>query len=512
MTYYTDRKVAYYDERALLKSSDSELRSQRGYYDMNSKNAYFYGNVTAVNPDFFLKSDSLIFNTEMERAFFIAPTIINQGASKIYCESGYYDIDDKEAKFADNAQYKKEDEISTADTIFYSSINDKITLTGNAIYRKTNEYAKAEIIDYDQKNDIISLTGDAYYENETSKVKGEKIVYNKVTDRFITKGRSSVSDKGSILEAEDIDYDKKTGNGIAIGDVIFKDTINNSSIYCDTLLLTKNDSLESSKAIGFNLKPQIISIDDDNDTLFISADTLYSYKIVKQLDSLTLDTIQYMLGDNDVKIFKSDFQAVADSLIYNDKDSLFTLFDKPIVWSDSTQIFGDTIEMYLKNKKIDRMHFIQKAMIVNTSDMIYFTQIQGKTIFADFLDNKINKMKVQGNARSLYYMQDEAKAYVGVNKTDCSLIIFNFSENEIQNIRFYINPISEALPMKNTNHESLKLDGFKWYGERRPLLNQIRTFKIFAEPLAPEPTLENIELLDSVQEKIEIPSADLSEK
>ncbi len=475
MTYHLDRKLAKYNNKALLKSKDAELKSQSGYYDLESGVSYFYGNVTATNPDFFLKSDSLIFMTKSERAKFIAPTIIHQGQAKIYCETGFYDIDDKLAEFSTNAQYQKEDETATADTIYYDVNMDLIRLSGDAIYQTTTDYAEADEIIYQQKEDVIILIGDAYFSNDKNNVRGEKIIYDKAKEQFITSGRSRIEDNSTILSAEDIDFNQQLGFGIAVGDVNLRDTVENGVMYCDTLLLFDNDSLQKSIAIGEFMRPQFISVDGDNDSLYVSSDTLISFQQEALIDSLTRDTIKYLVGDNDVRIYNNEFQAKSDSMSYNSRDSLFTLFGNPVVWSDSTQIIGDTVKMYLKNKKVERMEFIKNAMIISTSDLIYYNQIQGKNIYVDFSDNKIDKMKVKGNARSVYYLQDEkTKLYSGVNTTDCSLIIFNFNDSKIQNIRFYIDPKSEALPMEGTDHLALRLEGFEWNEKDRPVLGTLR--------------------------------------
>jgi hypothetical protein len=78
-------------------------------------------------------------------------------------------------------------------------------------------------------------------------------------------------------------------------------------------------------------------------------------------------------------------------------------------------------------------------------------------------------MDVIGNARSLYYMLDEFKAYIGVNSTECSSIRFTFSENDIKSIKFFTSPRSQILPMRGTNHEDINLDGFNWRFSERPM-------------------------------------------
>jgi hypothetical protein len=77
-------------------------------------------------------------------------------------------------------------------------------------------------------------------------------------------------------------------------------------------------------------------------------------------------------------------QAVADSLVFAKSDSVFTMYKYPIVWSDSTQVSGDTIDLFLKDKKLDKMKVKSQANILNSPDLLFFNQIQGRIIESFF--------------------------------------------------------------------------------------------------------------------------------
>jgi hypothetical protein len=171
----------------------------------------------------------------------------------------------------------------------------------------------------------------------------------------------------------------------------------------------------------------------------------------------------------DVRVFKSDLQAICDSLIYSTKDSIFRFFEQPVIWSDTSQFLADTIQMSLKNKKIDRIFLTNKSFILNSPDQIYFNQIKGKNIIAYFQEGNLRRMEVEGNAESVYYALDEAKAYVGVNKTVCSRMVLLFGDNEVEKIKFYTQPTAKLEPMQQADHNALKLEGFNWVIEKRPL-------------------------------------------
>ena len=83
----------------------------------------------------------------------------------------------------------------------------------------------------------------------------------------------------------------------------------------------------------------------------LASDTMTSKDLaINEKDS----TNRYFEAYRNVRIFSDSMQAVADSMFYSFKDSIFRLFQKPIVWSNKSQITGDTILVFTKNKKADR--------------------------------------------------------------------------------------------------------------------------------------------------------------
>lgn len=138
------------------------------------------------------------------------------------------------------------------------------------------------------------------------------------------------------------------------------------------------------------------------------------------------------------------------------------------MWADTTQMSSDTIRIQMKNEAIDRVFLEQKAIIINSEDDGFYNQIKGKKITAFFKEDAIDRMLVEGNAESIYYGLDENGAYVGVNKTACSEMMIYFKDGEADRIKFLVQPQGAADPMKDVDHNSMRLDGFKWIFDARP--------------------------------------------
>ena len=77
-------------------------------------------------------------------------------------------------------------------------------------------------------------------------------------------------------------------------------------------------------------------------------------------------------------------------------------------------------------------------------------------------------IRAKGNAESIYYAQDEGNKYIGVNKATSDIIDMYFEEKKPQKVVFRSNLQGTTYPMRQVNHDELRLRGFKWLDNLRP--------------------------------------------
>jgi lipopolysaccharide export system protein LptA len=609
LTYDSESKIATYLTGATLTDDTTFLKSTRGYFHAKTDDIFFKDSVVVVNPDFTLRSDTLKFNARTKKVTFLAPTLIVQDTARIYTESGFYDINKKYAEFNKNPQYVKNDQKAWSNRMTYDGNKEEVTLIGDAHFEDSVSIASAEVIRHNEKTGVTVLEGNAFFQDKDRTLTGDTITYDSKNETYSTRGRSHIVDSEQILDADRVDYLKEREVGIATGNVIFTDTLEKMTVFCEYAEHSKKrDFLKAyggRDSLGQPARPLLIKV-IDGDSLFISADTLMSFvpvdsakstkndgqrltsteplidisrpdslqedtvfserflKITKgqsldsvqmavrdslQLDTMILadsslvqilqkplDTIPSdvqqemekengeitelidrpdlepiddpvdttatplldLLGDldfeedqtlnvepaknrgkdkkeerlilafKDVRIFKSDLQAICDSLSYSSLDSTFRLFRKPIIWSDTSQFTAEHIRIQLADGAIDKIFMDEKSFIVNTPDELFFNQIKGRNSIAYFDSSELRHVRVVGNAESVYYALDDAEAYIGVNKTVCSEMKIIFGNNEVEGIVFYDKPSANLYPMKEADHDGLKMEGFSWQLEKRP--------------------------------------------
>lgn len=464
LNYNLKTDVGTYLNGATITNDTTFITSKRGYYYTQLDEIFFKDSVVVFDSSFTMRSDTLKFNTETRIATFLGPTLITQDSSKIYCESGFYNTRTKLAEFRNNPQYVKGDQQALADILRYDGNKKEVTLEGNAQFKEGERIATADLIRYEEETETSYLEGNAWSRDTSQTVSADTIVYNSKNETYSTRGRSFISDPPQILEANQVDYDKEREIGVAFGDVIWRDTSENLTILCELADYDQSqDYLKASGGNGEFDRPMLIT-EIDGDSLFMVSDTLISQKA----DTLAGDTSRILLAYFDVRIFKSDLQALCDSLIYHTADSLFKMYDNPIIWSDTTQFKADTVTIQLANNKIDRIFLYNNSFMVNSPDELFFNQIKGKNSTAFFEEGELRRVFVEGNAESVYYALDDEDSYIGVNQAICSEMMILFGNNEVEGIKFYAQPKATLFPMEKADHGALQMPGFSWEIGRRP--------------------------------------------
>jgi lipopolysaccharide export system protein LptA len=463
--YDLENKIATYHNGATLSNGKSQLSSQHGYYHVAQNQVYFRGDVIVTDPEYTLRSDTMSFNTVTQTVQFLAPTRITQRDSRLYTEGGYYDLKNNNAVFDKNPQYEREQQRGRAEVIRYNGTTKTYQLEGQAHIVEPERLVEADTIIYHADTEQAVLIGHAHYKDSTQDITGAAITYDGRNKRYQLAGRGRVSDPPNIIEANTLDFNDVLGNGLAEGDVIWQDTTAKTILLAARIDYNKqSDFIQAFGGFGNTRRPLLKSL-LDNDTLYLSADTLTSFRPDTASDH------RLLLAYRDVRIFKSDMQALCDSLSYHGADSIFWLFkidSLPIVWSDTSQFTADTILIGMKNSKIDRIWLRQNAFMLNSPDEQLFNQIKGRDCTAFFRDNKIQEMLVEGNAQALYYTRNEDDEYVGLNETFCAEMRMFFSGNQVDGIRFYTEPSGKFTPMGKAGAKNRKLEGFFWETSRRP--------------------------------------------
>lgn len=415
LTYDGDKKIAYLRNKVVFtKLETATLYTDFLDYDRKSNKAKYFNNGKLV--------DSTNTLTSLK---------------------GYYDVNTNMASFKTNVVGVNKQYTMTSDTLQYNSKNKFI------YFRSTTQLKDTE-------------GGTAYYENgfyDTRQKKSDLTSGNFETPAYIL--------KGTKLFLDDIKkYYKARGN------VILTSKEENMHIYGDDGFLDKKNGI--SKVYGH---AYVARVTEENDTLFISADTLIS------IDSKDPKK-KRLLAFHNVRIFKSDLQGVADSLAYVASDSTIYFYRDPVLWANGNQMTADSIRILLVKKQIDRIYMVSNSFVASEDSLSNFNQIKGRKMTAYFAGKQIHHVNVEGNGESIYYALQEKEIeeegvketitiVSGMNRIICSNMLINFKAGKVSNINFYVMPDASYIPPHELKKDQTRLKGFIWRGTDRPTREQV---------------------------------------
>jgi lipopolysaccharide export system protein LptA len=287
----------------------------------------------------------------------------------------------------------------------------------------------------------------------TNKLIPEELSLSEKKKRRRKKNRTIAPAKDSAIVSATLPKDSSSADNPAR--IILQKLTNDSSMHETKADSAITDSLQadSLKALRGKLPDSLKTIEKSITDSSNKADT----------------SIRYFLAFHHVKIFNDSLQSVCDSLFISSKDSVFRLYYSPVVWSGNTQIAGDTIFLYTKNKQPERLYVFENGMIVNRTKEGFFNQMAGKTINGYFIDGKIDYMRVKGSqAESIYYLQDEDSAYIGMNRATGDVIDLYFKNDDIIKVLFVNSVEGKMYPMSQIPEDQRRLKDFKWLDSERP--------------------------------------------
>jgi hypothetical protein len=199
------------------------------------------------------------------------------------------------------------------------------------------------------------------------------------------------------------------------------------------------------------------------DSLFLHADTISAITIAD-----TAAGYRLMKAYHKCKIYSKRLQTRCDSLTYSFRDSVIRFYQDPIMWTEEYQLVSDSMAIFTKNRQADRLELYNSAFVISMIDTIRYNQIKGRTLTGYFKDNELDKIDINGNAESIYFLID-GNEITGVNQSRCARIEAFVRDGKVNEIIDHGNPEGVIDPPSlTTDPAELKLEGFVWFDHLRP--------------------------------------------
>ena len=316
----------------------------------------------------------------------------------------------------------------------------------------------SDTLKYHTETKVATILGPSDIYNEDNHIYSERGFYNTLDDVAELMDRSILTSDGRKMTGDSLYYDRRLGYGEAFYNVEMNDTLNRNMLLGDYCYY--DERTENAYSTG-----RAVAVDySQKDSLFIHADTLKMNSYNLQTDSVYRD----ILGYHKVRMYRTDLQGVCDSLAYNSIDSCITMYYDPILWTESQQLLGEEIKVYMKNNQVDWAHIINQTLVVEQKDEEHYNQISGKEIKAYFRENELHEVDIVGNVLVVFYPQEEDSTMIGMNTSETSRLNMFFEQQRID--KMIMSPKSNGVlyPMDQIPEDKLRLSNFFWFDYIRP--------------------------------------------
>jgi len=470
---------AYFYERTNSLDAFGHVRFVQGdtlegtgevlYYDGNTKIARLHHNVVLTHVTTVLRTDSLNYDRHRNLAYYFTGGTIRDGQDLLSSLWGSYNVATKTAEFRSNVHLQ----------------NESFTLDADSLVYQTAEHIAKLVV----PTTIV-------YEDETTILSSDGW-YNTSTEHSMLLDRSRiVHQNGKQLTGDTIFYDRRQGIGNVFGHMEMSDTVQQLT------LLGNYGIMREKEKSGFATDSAYILDWSQPKKSYIHADTIFTEQVQYTDTSGRDTTYRQVRAFFHVRGWSEEYQFVCDSMVFNGRDSIVTMYHEPVCWSRENQISSDTIYIYLNDSTIDYIYGVGSALGIKQEGEAEFDQLSGKELKAYIRGRVLSEVQVSGNAETVFYPRNDDSTYVGVNKSQSSYVNIFFENNKIHHVLFTTATSGTLYPLSQITPEETRLVGFFWATQERPY----SPLNIFDQPQRTiRPVQKAISATDEEEETVIVP-------
>lgn len=504
--YYTKDSVGFFFDGGVMQSSDGNImESRKGYYYGKEKRFSFQDAVEVFVDSTFIVSDIIDYYTETQLVEFGKATTGWKDENMLFANRGTYNRGTtvfnltKDGYIISAEQEVRGDDILYNRTSGYAEINRNVQITdtvqrvimlGDLAILERQPYTniiltkKPAIAMYsveDGRRDTLFMRADTlkYYKKPLSMIDSVTIAASAERRRLINLDPLIDIDKQAALMNPNRKRDNSlkppvkkeetssgAGGGLEIEQVgVAKEIADSVSVHItDSTTLQTADSVKMHRAemkFSDSLKIQ----PSDSLSALISDSLSIADSTVIEKDTALVTFVE---AYHKLRLYRGDIQAVADSLIYTNLDSIARFYVKPILWSDITnQVTSDSMQVLVVDNALKKANFLSNAFIATQEDTVHYNQIKSTEMMAYFSNNDIYRFDALGGVTSAFYLQEDS-IFTSINIEESKLMTARFKNRELQHVRSISDVKSDVKPLFNLPLSEQRLRGFEWYDTLRP--------------------------------------------
>lgn len=401
--------------------------------------------VRLINRDVTLTTDVFNYDMGIELGYYEVGGVLTDKENKLDSWYGEYSPSSKDALFRENVHLNSLGENDTLDIY-----------TEEMLY---NTFTHIAILD--TTSTIISADGTIFTTSG---------VYNTETSQADLYQRSLVvASNGNTLTGDTLYYDRNLGFGEAFGNIELTDTTNKVILNGDYGFYF--EIADSALVTGRALAKEYSS---PSDTLFMHGDTIRTFLVItpeKALnDSVTIpaDTTHHLIASPHVKFYRTDLQGLCDSMTFVQRDSMMYMNYHPVVWNETKQIFGNVIQVHLRDSTADWAKLPEFGFMAEWIDEEFYNQLTGKEMYATFANGTLKHLDVSGNVQAIMLPMENDSTYNKIANIESSFLSADFKNQNIEYLKMWPETPGTMTPLYLAKKSLFYLPQFRWLEPLRP--------------------------------------------
>ncbi|MCE5321232.1 MAG: hypothetical protein LLF93_09070 [Bacteroidales bacterium] len=467
LDYHTKDSVArFFSGGSMIDEKGNTIESSEGVYESKLKRFRFLNNVEMKVDSAIIKSDSLAYLTQAKRTIFLGETHAWQDSLYLRANSGWYQKDSEQYLFSDSVFVLTNKQEVWADTLFYDKKKGEAELFSNIQIVDTTQKALF-FGDYgkytkDPFNVILAKNPSAGYYTADSTAR-DTLFIAADTLRYYTRKVFELDSSYVSLSKTRLKQSKVDPLEALIKNVTQKNMLaakgaaqSGKTPVTGKPPVRKPQATTAPAPVKDTLKPALIP-DDPKKAMAGDSTT-----VIKDTTA-----VRFALAYKKVRIFRSDMQAIADSLVFNSIDSIARMYRDPVMWNEGSQFTADSIQFVMSKNRLVKAELISSAYYISKQDSLYFNQIKSADMIGFFSGNKLNRFDALGGVSLLFFLAEDS-IITSVNQKECKFLSAAIDSGKLQRVKYYDNIKSDMYPVVKLETGKDKLKGFIWRDSARP--------------------------------------------
>lgn len=409
----------------LVQGDTLYLNSAYAEYNGNLKMAFATGKPVMRSPDMTLRTDTIHFDRNKQEAYYDSPGTIVNKENTLKSKAGRYYAKEKKTRFLTEVTVTNPKYVMKSNHLdYYNNAGHAYLFGPSTITGQNGDFIYTEKGFFDNKRNVGHFLNKSYILYKDRRIEGDSLYYDRAKEFASATRNVKITDT--------------INKGIAKGHYaeVYKQK--------DSMFIEK-------RAVVVSLM--------DKDSVYVHG---------KRILVTGKPGSRVIRAWPNARYFKTDLAGKCDSIHSDEKTALTKMIGRPVMWNGENQLTGDVMHLIGNNEteKLDSLKVLNNTFIISRDSAgTGYNQVKGLNLYGKFKDNKLYEADVVKNAEIIYYMRNEDKALIGINKSFSSRINLKLEDNKVDEMTQYDKPDSDLYPEKDLPENARLLKGFVWRGD-----------------------------------------------